>query len=71
MNSAQDVNGVGIQQGGDFFGFSVEMSVVTQDSEYPYYVVLANQGGRRDLMDIVSGVGSCPGWGVQSGRTRA
>ncbi|KAM5530653.1 hypothetical protein V8D89_015674 [Ganoderma adspersum] len=30
MNSAQDVNGLGIQQAGDFFGFSIEMSVVTQ-----------------------------------------
>ena len=34
MNSAQDVQGLSIQQGADFFGFSIEMSVVTQVSEY-------------------------------------
>ena len=39
MNSAQDVNGLGIQQVGDFFGFSVEMSVVTQVSEYLDFAV--------------------------------
>ncbi|TBU60021.1 hypothetical protein BD310DRAFT_357271 [Dichomitus squalens] len=30
MNNAQDVQGLSIQQGADFFGFSIEMSVVTQ-----------------------------------------
>ena len=33
MNSAQDVQGLSIQQGADFFGFSIEMSVVQQVSE--------------------------------------
>ena len=34
MNNAADVNGLSVQQSGDFFGFSVEMSVVQQVSEY-------------------------------------
>ena len=71
MNSAQDVNGLGIQQGGDFFGFSVEMSVVTQVSEYLYYVELVELGGRRVLTAIGSGSGLGLVWDGQLGRTRA
>ena len=72
MNNAQDVNGLGIQQSGDFFGFSVEMSVVTQVSEYPDYAYAACvvQGGRRDLTEIASGFGFDLGWGVQLARAR-
>jgi hypothetical protein len=33
--SASSVSGLSIKQDGSFFGFSVEMSVVTQVSEYP------------------------------------
>lgn len=34
LNTAANVNGLSVQQTGDFLGFSVEMSVVTQVSEY-------------------------------------
>ena len=70
MNSAQDVQGLSIQQGADFFGFSIEMSVVTQVSEYHVvggcvWLVRGMRDLTRDRLGL--GLGSA---GVQSARTR-
>ena len=70
MNSAQDVQGLSIQQGADFFGFSIEMSVVTQVSEYHVvggcvWLVRGMRDLTRDRLRL--GLGSA---GVQSARTR-